>query len=148
MRKTQRMRKADVRLHDCDGNFLYCISHAQGNAMVNAGLAVAVRDFSYGETRVKRYQETEGVTASKSRRSSPMITTAEMSAAVSVSRTARLPEWDTLGRDSKRQREIDNDPKKPVEDFVEKSQNKIRMWTRVPLWNPKRVQWAGHAAGQ
>lgn len=142
MRKAQQMRRADVRLHDCNGNFLYCISHAQGNAMVNAGLAVAVRAYSYGSARVVRYQEVEGATASDSQPSAPMITQAEMKANVMRSRTARLPECDTLGRDSKRQREKQRDPKMPVEDFPEKSQNKVRMWHRVPLWNQEHKAWA------
>lgn len=146
MRKAQRMRKAAVRLHDCHGNFLYCISHADGNAMVNAGLAVAVREFSYGQSRIKRYQETEGATASDSRPSVPMITVSEMQANVLRSRTATLPEYDTLGRDSRRQRELDHDPKRPVEDGIERAQNKIRAWQRVPLWNPRHVAWDGARA--
>jgi hypothetical protein len=144
MRKTRRMRMADVRLHDCKGNFLYCISHADGNAMVNAGLAVAVREFSYGQSRVKRYQETAGATASSSSNSMPVITVSEMQANVMHSGTVCLPEWDTKGRDSKHARMLANDPEQPAEDFVEQAQNKIRMWQRVPLWNPKRVAWSGN----
>ncbi len=140
-----RLLKADVRLHDCNGNFLHCISHARGSEMVNAGLAMAVRSFSYGQSRVVRYQEVAGATASASRPSAPMITCAEMVANCGRSRTARLPELDTRGRDCKHARELARDPRQPVEDFVELAQNKIKMWPIVPLLNPRHVAWARQA---
>ncbi|HCN90760.1 MAG TPA: hypothetical protein DIT28_16555 [Oxalobacteraceae bacterium] len=124
------------------GNFLHFISHANGLEMVNSGTAAAVRDFSYGTPRVKRYQETEGATASNSQASMTQITFAEMRANTGRSRTARLPEWDTLGRDCKHARELAKDPKRPPEDFVEQAQNKIKMWTRIPLTNPQHRAWA------
>ena len=139
-----RMLKAAVRLHDCNGNFLYCISHAQGNEMVNAGTAVAVRDFSYGVSRVKRYQETDGATASSSRPTTTMLNARDAMAIAGCygrSRTARLPEVDTRGRDSKHARELAADAKMPPEDAVERRQNKFAMWQRVPLWNARRIAW-------
>lgn len=142
-----RLLRADVRLHDCNGNFLHCISHAKGNAMVNEGRAIAVRSFSYGVAKIVRYQELKGETPSKSQPTPAAMTPADARVAMAAayrlrqSSTARLPEYDTLLRDSKRQREIDGNPHKPVENFMERSQNKIRMWEHVPLWNPKRQPW-------
>jgi hypothetical protein len=143
MRKAQRMREA-VPLHDCMGNFLQFVSSARGLDLIGNGLARAVSDTRYGRVRVIRYQETEGATASGSQSSAPMIRVSEAQAVAGLmgrSRTARLPEFDTLGRDSKRAREMAKDPARPVEDFVEQSQNKIKMWPVVPLWNPKHVAW-------
>ncbi len=130
-----------VPLQDCLGNFLHKISHAEGCGMVDAGTALAVRDLRYGRNQIVGYRVTEQARASSSEESAPMITVSEMQANVLHSRTTRLPEWDTKGRDSKFAREMERDPAKPVEDFVEQSQNKIKMWTRVPLWNPKHVAW-------
>lgn len=147
MRKAQQMR-ADVRLHDCHGNFLYCVSHAQGNAMVNERRAIAVRSFSYGVARVTRYQEVAGATPSSSGTSMPVITASELLANAGLfgrSQTVRLPEWDTKHRDSKQARIVANDPEMPPEDFIELSQVKIAMWTRIPLTNPKHVAWSAGA---
>ncbi len=150
MRKSARW-KQRVPLHDCNGNFLCEVAQAQGERMVEEGLAIAVRDFRYGRTCVLRYQETVGATASASEESKTTITLGEMQANLSVSRTLRLPEWDTLGRDSKRQREMDNDPRKPIEDYVERAQNKIRFWPDarnprgVPVWNPRHIEWSATA---
>lgn len=135
-----------VPLQDWLGNFLHKISHAEGSGMVNVKTAIAIRDFRYGRNEVVGYRLTEQVRASSSEGSMPMITVSEMQANVLHSRTARLPEYDTLGRDSRRQRELDRDPKRPVEDGVEKAQNKIRMWPAVPLWNPRHVAWNGARA--
>ena len=137
-----------VPMADCNGNFLCMISHARGAEKVLDGTAMAVRSFSCGRVRVTRYQETEGATASGSVASAPMIRVSEAQAVAGLfgrSRTKSLPEYDTLGRDSKRARELAKDPARPVEDFVEQSQNKVKMWPRVPLWNPKHVAWAGQA---
>ena len=141
MRKAARW-KERVPLHDCNGNFLQYVIQTAGMRMVECGTAMAVKDYRYGRVCVLRYQETEGATASSSAASMPMITAGEMSANVLRSWTARLPEWDTLGRDSKHARELAHDPKMPAEDFIEQAQNRVRMWTRVPLLNPRHVAWA------
>jgi hypothetical protein len=134
-----------VPLHDCNGNFLQFVRPMVGEEMIHSGLAFAVRDTRYGRLRVTRYQETVGATASSSQSSWPMIRVSEAQAVAGLfgrSRTKNLPEYDTLGRDSKRAREMAKDPARPVEDFVEQSQNKIKMWPVIPLWNPKHVAWS------
>ncbi|MHB8303624.1 MAG: hypothetical protein ACYDC6_12415 [Acidobacteriaceae bacterium] len=135
-----------VVLQDCLGNFLHKISHAEGSGMVHAGTALAIRDFRYGRNAVAAYRVTEQARSSTAESSMPAITASEMHANVLRSRTARLPEWDTQGRDSKHAREIAKDPRIPPEDFIELAQNKIRMWTRVPLTNPQHVAWGAARA--
>ncbi len=140
MRKASRW-KARVALHDYHGNFLYYVSDAQGAEMVERGCAIGVKDYRYGRLCTLRYQELEGAKPSSAAASAPMITFAEMGANVLVSRTARLPELDTRGRDCKHARAVTRDPKRPAEDFVEQAKNKIRMWNVIPLLNPQHSAW-------
>ncbi len=142
MRNT-RLREA-VPLCDCNGNFVQMISHARGAEKVTDGTATAVRSLSCGRSRIVRYVETDGATASRSRASATMLDARDAMAIAGCygrSRTARLAEVDTRGRDSKHARELAADAKMPPEDAVERRQNKFAMWQRVPLWNARHVAW-------
>ena len=131
-----------VPLQDCEGNFLHKITHAEGCQLCANGTALAVRDFRYGRNQICGYRITEAPKASNSQSSSAMLGAADARLCVMRSRTARLPEWGTKGRDSKFAREMARDPRLPVEDGVEKAQNRIKMWRGVPLLNPRRQAWA------
>ncbi|MGC1780893.1 MAG: hypothetical protein WA708_00065 [Acidobacteriaceae bacterium] len=138
-----------MRLETSEGNFQYKITHALGAAMVACGTAIPLIIMRGASKEIVGYRLTPPAKASNSQASAAVITPAEVLAVAGVkfrcgkSRTARLPEWDTNLRDSKHARELANDPKLPVEDFVERSQIKVRWWLRVPLTNPRHEAWAG-----
>ena len=143
--RSERRRLPGVPYHDALGNFLSYVSHAVGENRVREGLAYAVRDFRYGCVRIVRYQETVGATPSDAEKSTVVLTRSETMACsglLGASRTARLPEWDTKGRDSKHARELARDPRRPAEDFIELACNKVKMWNAVPLHNPTHQAWA------
>lgn len=132
-------------LHDRYGRFLYLITAAQGRTMAKSGLALTVIDRRYGRSCVLRYQETEPITPSNSAATAAAITPKEVMANAGMfgkSKTARLPEWDTKARDSKQARILCRDARRPPEDFVERAQQKVAMWNRVPLTNPRHKAWA------